>query len=63
MNLVNEEVIRASLWFEALPRDTEESLIIIMSTTKGDAQSPMPPVGDALEISKSPQMLRPKKDP
>ena len=60
---MNEEVVRASSWFEALPKDTQESLIRIVSTTKGAMWSPTPPIGDALEIPKSPQTLSPKKDP
>lgn len=59
---MNEEVVRASPWFEALLKDTHESLIRLMSTTKGAPESSTPPVGDAPEIRKSPRMLRPKKD-
>jgi len=63
MNLTNLEVVRASPWFEALPKETQDSIIRMMSTTKESTQSSMPPVGDALEIPKLPQVSRPKKDP
>lgn len=63
MNLTNLEAVRASPWFEILPKETEDSLIRMMSTTKGATRSSTLPIGDALEIPKSPWPLRPKKDP
>jgi len=55
MNLTNLEAMRASPWFEALPKETNDSLIRMMSTTKGATQSSTLLVGDALEIPKLPQ--------
>jgi len=63
MNLTNLEVVRVSLWFETLLKETQDSLIRMMSTNKGSTQSSTLPVGDAPEIAKSPQTPRPKKDP
>lgn len=62
-NLMNLETVKSSLWFEALLKDIQESLIRIMTTTRGAAQSSTPLVGDAPKIPKSPWMPRPKKDP
>lgn len=51
---MNVEIVRASSWFEALPKDTRESLIKIMTTTWVATQSSTPPVGDAPKIPKFP---------
>lgn len=57
------QIIKACPWFEALPKGTQEFLIKILATTRGASQISTLPVGDTLEIPKSPQMLSPKKDP
>ena len=62
-NLMNLETVKASPWFEALPKDTQDSLIRRMTRTRGVAQSSTLPVGDTPEIPKSPWTPRPKKDP
>lgn len=54
IHLMNEEVVRVILWFEALRKDTHEYLIRLMSITKGAPQNPTPPGGDAPKIPKSP---------
>ena len=63
MDLTNFEALRASSVFERLSKETQDFLNRMISTIEGAAQSPMPLVGDPLEIPKSPRMPRPKKDP
>jgi len=62
MNLMNLEVVRETPSLEIVPKETQDSLIRMMSMTKGSTQSSMPSVGDASEIPKLPWTLMPKKD-
>jgi len=63
LDLTNLEAVRESSVFETLPKETQDFLNRMMSTTEGATQSLTPLVGDAPKIPKSPRTLSPKKDP